>query len=142
MDITLWISMYFSHLLSTLELHECVASVGETIWDPGWFWDGVILDVVEYRPIGSESEVAQWCPTLCVPRDCSLPSSSIHRIFQARILEWVVISFSRRPSRPRDWTQVLPHYRQTLYPLSHQGSPNIEKSSHINSLEFYFWGWL
>ena len=37
----------------------------------------------------SESEVAQSCPTLCNPMCCSLPGSSIHRIFQARVLEWV-----------------------------------------------------
>ena len=43
---------------------------------------------------------------LCDPTDCSLPGSSIHGIFQARILEWVTISFSRRSSQPRDWTQV------------------------------------
>ena len=43
----------------------------------------------------SESEVTQSCPTLCDPMDCSLPGSSIHGIFQARILEWVAISFSR-----------------------------------------------
>ena len=36
----------------------------------------------------SESEVAQSCPTLCDPKDCSLPGSSIHGIFQARVLEW------------------------------------------------------
>ena len=40
------------------------------------------------------SEVVQLCPTLCDPMDCSLPGSSIHGIFQARILEWVAISFS------------------------------------------------
>ena len=43
----------------------------------------------------SESEVAQLCPTLCDPVDCSLPGSSVHGILQARILEWVAISFSR-----------------------------------------------
>ena len=42
----------------------------------------------------SESEVAQSCPTLCDPMDCSLPGSTIHGSFQARILEWVAISFS------------------------------------------------
>ena len=42
---------------------------------------------------------------LCDPMDCSLPGSSVHGIFQARILEWVAISFSRS-SRPRDQTQV------------------------------------
>ena len=54
----------------------------------------------------SESEVAQSCPTLCNPVDCSPPSFSIHGILQARILEWVAISFSRGSSLPRDWTQV------------------------------------
>ena len=53
-----------------------------------------------------ESEVAQSCQTLCDPMDCSLPGSSVHGIYQARILEWVAISFSRRSSWPRDWTQV------------------------------------
>ena len=38
--------------------------------------------------------------------DCSLPGSSVHGIFQARTLEWIAISFSRRSSRPRDWTWV------------------------------------
>ena len=52
------------------------------------------------------SEVAQSCPTLCNPMDCSLPGSSIHGIFQSRILESVAISFSRRSSQPRDWTWV------------------------------------
>ena len=41
------------------------------------------------------SEVAQSCPTLCDPMDCSLPGSSIHGILQARILEWIAISFSK-----------------------------------------------
>ena len=38
--------------------------------------------------------------------DCSLPGSSVHGIFQARVLEWIAISFSRGSSRPRDWTRV------------------------------------
>ena len=49
-----------------------------------------------------ESEVARSCPTLCDPGDCSLPGSSVHGIFQARVLEWVAISFSRGSSQPRD----------------------------------------
>ena len=52
------------------------------------------------------SEVAQSCLTLCYPMDCSPPGSSGHGIFQARILEWVVISFSRGSSWPRDQTWV------------------------------------
>ena len=49
-------------------------------------------------PGESESEVAQLCPTLCNPMDCSLPDFSVHRIFQARVLEWVAFSFSRGSS--------------------------------------------
>ena len=46
----------------------------------------------------SESELTQSCPTLCDPTDYSLPGSSVHGILQARILEWVAISFSRGSS--------------------------------------------
>ena len=46
------------------------------------------------------------CLTLCDPMDCSSPGSSVHEILQARILEWVAISFSRGSSRPRDQIQV------------------------------------
>ena len=48
--------------------------------------------------------VAQLCPALCNPMDCSLPGSSVHGILQARILEWVDIPFPRGSSQPRDWT--------------------------------------
>ena len=50
--------------------------------------------------------VAKSCPTLCDPIEGSLPGSSVHGIFQARILEWVVTSFSRGSSQPRDRTCV------------------------------------
>ena len=68
----------------------------------------------------SESEIAQSCPTLCNPMDCSQSGSSIDGIFQARILAWVAISFSRGSSRPRDRAQVS-HIAGRLYRLSHQG---------------------
>ena len=55
---------------------------------------------------GKSRKVAQSCPTLCDPKDCSLPGFSVHGIFQARVQEWVAISFSRGSSRPRDQTQV------------------------------------
>ena len=61
-----------------------------------WFYE-YLQDLLE-----SESEVAQSCPTLCDPMDCSLPGSSIHGIFQARVLEWVATSFSRESSQLRD----------------------------------------
>ena len=61
--------------------------------------------------------VAQSCLTLCDPVDCSPPGSSIHGISQAKILEWVAISFSRGSSRRRDLKLGLLHCRQILYLL-------------------------
>ena len=74
------------------------------------------------HPGQPEPEVAQSCPTLCDPMDYSLPGFSVHGIFQARVLEWGAISFSRGSSRPRDWTQVSCIVGRRFYPLSHQGS--------------------
>ena len=53
-----------------------------------------------------ESEAAQSCLTLCNPMDCSLPGSFVHGIFQARVLEWVAVSFSRGSSQARDPARV------------------------------------
>ena len=50
--------------------------------------------LLQCMEVKSESEVAQSCPTVCDPMDCSLPGSSVHGIFQARVLEWVAIAFS------------------------------------------------
>ena len=50
--------------------------------------------LLQCMKVKSASEVAQSCPTLRDPMDCSLPGSSIHGIFQARVLEWGVIAFS------------------------------------------------
>ena len=55
---------------------------------------------------GIDIGVTHSCPTLCDPMDCSLPGSSVHGIFQARVLEWVTIAFSRRSSWPRDQSIV------------------------------------
>ena len=51
-------------------------------------------------------KVAQLCPTLCNPMDCSPPGSTVHGILQPRILEWIAILFSRRSSQPGERTQV------------------------------------
>ena len=52
--------------------------------------------LLQCMKVKSESEVAQSCPTLSDPMDCSLPGSSVHGIFQARVLERVAIAFSRK----------------------------------------------
>ena len=69
----------------------------------------------------NESEVAQSCPTLCNPMDCSLQGSSLHGILQARILEWIAYPFSRGSSDP-GVDQGLLHCREIVYQLSYQGS--------------------
>ena len=63
--------------------------------------------------------VAKSCLTLCNPVDRSPPGSSVHGILQARILEWVAISFSRRSSWPRERTHVPYIGRQDSSPWSH-----------------------
>ena len=50
--------------------------------------------LLQCMKVKSDSEVAQWCPTLSDPMDCSPPGSSVHGIFQARVLEWGAIAFS------------------------------------------------
>jgi len=58
--------------------------------------------------VKSESEVAQSCPTLSDPMDCSLPGSSVHGIFQAKVLEWGAIAFSvdETKNRKSNWDSV------------------------------------
>ena len=65
--------------------------------------------------IVDRSEVTQSCPTLCSPVDCSLPGSSLHGIFQARVLKWVAISFSRGIFPTQGFNLDLLHCRQTPY---------------------------
>ena len=62
----------------------------------------------------------QSCLTLCNPKDCSLPGSSVHGISQARILDWVAIPSSRTSSQPKGRTWVSCIDRRSLYHLSHQ----------------------
>ena len=57
--------------------------------------------LLQCMKVKSESEVAQSCPTLRDPMDCSLPGASVHGIFQARVLEWGAIAFSEKQSNPR-----------------------------------------
>ena len=87
--------------------------------------------------------VAQSCPTLCNPKDCNPPGSSVHGILQARILVWVAMPFSRGSSWPRDLTHVS--YvscigRKILYHSHQLGSPlgpiklsNLLPTSHLHS---------
>ena len=71
--------------------------------------------LLQCMKVKSESEVAQSCPTLSNPMDCSLPGSSVHGIFQARVLEWGAIAFSGF--------------------ILHTGSQNRKSDSHPKSLD-------
>ena len=97
-DMLLLLLLLLSHfscvrLCATPETaaHQAPPSLGQEHWSGCHF----LLQCMKGK---SESEVAQSCPTLSDPMDCSLPGSSVHGIFQARVLEWVAISFSKGPS--------------------------------------------
>ena len=75
------------------------------------------------RALESESEVAHSCLTLCDPMDCSLPGSSVHGIFQAIVDTGVDCHFLLQGIfKTQGLNPGLPHCRQMLYHLSHQGS--------------------
>ena len=64
--------------------------------------------LLQCMKVKSESEVVRSCPTLCDPMGCSLPASSVHGIFQARVLEWGAIAFSEDNVSCRFF--INPHY--------------------------------
>ena len=80
----------------------------------------------------NEVLVAHSCSTHCNLMECGSPGSSVHGILNVKILEWVVLPFSRVSSQPRNWTHVFLHCRQILYHLSHQ------KNSYIYIYPLFF----
>ena len=103
-----WVATAFSEIIYLLLLLLSHFSVSDSVrphrWQPTrlpcpWDSPGKNTGVgchffLQCRKVKSESEAAQSCPTLSDPMDCSLPGSSIHGIFQARVLEWGAIAFS------------------------------------------------
>ena len=83
--------------------------------------------------------VARSCPTLCNAMDCSLWGSYVRGIFQARILEWVAISFSRGSFHLRDWTHISCLGRQVLYHLHHKDAPLALVPGHISKTQISLW---
>ena len=65
--------------------------------------------LLQCRKVKSESEVAESCPTLSDPMDCGPPGSSVHGIFQARVLEWGAIAFSKSAGKTYNWTSIMAH---------------------------------
>ena len=90
-------------------MHESNSAASAEAWNQGLIGRirPCFLSLVRFgREVKVKVLDVQSCPTLCNPMDCSLPGSSVHGILQARILEWVATSFSRRSFRPRDQTLV------------------------------------
>ena len=105
-----------------------------------------IISVVEYISEVNWTEVAQSCLTLCDPVDCSLPGSSVHGILQARILEWVAISFSWDLPDP-GIEPGSPTLRADALWSEPQGSPVYWYTEYISSPFFlkivcYFIAWI
>ena len=73
-----------------MEAHQAPPTLGFSRQE---YWSGLPFPS-PINEVKSEREVAQWCPTLSDPMDCSLPGSAIHGIFQAGVLEWDAIAFS------------------------------------------------
>ena len=87
--------------------------------------------------VKSESEVTQSCPTLCDPIDGSLPGSSVHGIFQARVLEWGAIAFCVALTR---WTFVGKVMSLLLNMLSREGNGTpLQYSCLENSMDGGAW---
>ena len=84
------------------------------------------------------------CPILCDPMDCSPLGSTVHGIFQARILEWVAISYSKGSSSPRELNPSLLHlllWQVDSLLLSHLGSPKEQCMHHQIGLTTYIQTW-
>ena len=82
------------------------------------------------------AQVLQLCLTLCDPMDCNLPGSSVHGILQVRILEWVVMFFSRGSSQCKDQTQVSYVYCTGRWVLYHPEPPVKQATRRSSSKEF------
>ena len=115
--------------------------IKEEVWLPSLFAQPLFWNhFVPKGSVNKQSEVAQSCLTLCDPMDSSLWSSSIHGIFQARVLEWAAISFSRGASQPKDRTLVSHIASKCFYRLSHQGKPGNLFLPGLKPGTFHMWG--
>ena len=92
-----------------------------------------------FLPSFRRSEVVQSCPTLWDPMDSSLQGSCVHGIFQARVLEWVAISFSRGSSPPRDQTQVSRIARRRFTIWATREAYFLQNFTQISPFRDLFW---
>ena len=97
--------------------------------------------------VKSESEVAQSCPTPSDPMDCSLPGSSVHGIFQARVLEWGAIAFSTSNAEEAEVKQFYEDLQDLLEltpkvrPFHHRGQECKNRKSRNTWSNRQIWPW-
>ena len=115
--------------------HQAPSSLGSSRQE---HWTGLPFPSLRHE-VKSESQAAQSCPIRSKLRDCSLPGSSFHGSFQARLLEWVAIAFSRRSSWPRDWAWVsrIVGRRFTVWVWLHWKLANP-----FWKTEIFLWSWI
>ena len=82
--------------------------------------------LLQSMKVKSESEVAQSRPTLRDPMDCSLPGSSVHRIFQVRVLEWGAIAFSLKQARHPNFGPWCSSTATSISPSLHPSAPPLQ----------------
>ena len=107
-----------------------------------WFRGGTALQVdrtiINISPVHAKS--LQSCQALCNPMNCSPPGSSVHRILQARRLEWGAIPFSRGSSQPRNQTLIslcVLHWQAGSLPLAPPGKPHTSPVGQGTPLKAY-----
>ena len=106
--VVISVLLLLSCFSQTLQPHRRLPTRLPRPWDsPGKNTGVGCYFLLQCMEVKSESEVAQSCPTPSHPMDCSLPGSSIHGIFQARVLEWVAIPFSNICAREIKLVEVL-----------------------------------
>ena len=112
---------HFSHVRLCVT-SQMAAHQAPRPWDSRQeYWSGLLFPSPMH-----ESEVAQSCPTLSDPMDCSLPGSSVHGLFQARVLEWGAIAFSSFLTRADIFVVLHMPNNFVLYPFS------IRVLAHLN----------
>ena len=118
-------------------LQEYIYSQGAEAWNLQLNLNGV-LELFSRKLSGKWRVSHLVCLTLWPHGLYSLSGSSVHGISQARILDWITISFSRGSSQPRDWTSLSCIKSTDSLLLSHKGSPYIY-NNHVKNKPHLFW---
>ena len=126
-------------------LQSCPTLCDPRPWDSPGKNTGVGFHfLLQCMKVESENKVAQSCPTLSNPMDCSLPGSSIHGIFQARVLEWGAIAFSKyvrqmltnMKGEINSNTIIVGDFNTPLTPMDRSTKQKISKETQILMIQW------